>query len=428
MIDLSDLIRVNMQVKDTVLVREGDLLICVRNGSKALVGKTALITDLPEEMAFGAFMAIFRSIANPYLLYFINSPLFRRTIDDVNTTTINQITQGNLKATAVSLPPLAEQHRIVAKVEKLMALCDQLEEEQDDGASAHARLVEALLSTLTQSTDAADLTANWQRLAGHIDTLFTTESSIDAVKQSILQLAVMGKLVPQDPNDEPAVELLKTVPPTKKPLPAVESEELLFEVPSNWQWIRLGAVFPGGSGTTPSRARHDYFDGGTENWVKTTDLNNGIVTSCEELITLSAVRECNLTHFPARTVCVAMYGGRGTIGKSGILGFSSTINQSVFALPPVKQIDSTFIHYYLKSIRGVWMQFAAGLRIAANINGKIIKNMVFPVPPLAEQRRIVAKVDELMTICDQLKADLAIASKRQAVLAETLIESALEAA
>ena len=107
--------------------------------------------------------------------------------------------------------PLAEQHRIVAKVDELMALCDRLEAEQADAGAAHARLVATLLGTLTQSTDAAELAANWQRLAEHFDTLFTTEASLDALKQTILQLAVMGKLVPQDPNDEPASELLKRI-------------------------------------------------------------------------------------------------------------------------------------------------------------------------------------------------------------------------
>ena len=91
------------------------------------------------------------------------------------------------------LAPEKEQHRIVAKVDELMALCDRLEAEQADAASAHARLVETLLGTLTQSTAAADLAANWQRLAEHFDTLFTTEASIDALKQTVLQLAVMGQ-------------------------------------------------------------------------------------------------------------------------------------------------------------------------------------------------------------------------------------------
>ena len=131
----------------------------------------------------------------------------------------------------IPLPPLAEQHRIVAKVDELMALCDRLEAEQSDAAAAHAKLVATLLGTLTQSTDAADLAANWQRLAEHFDTLFTTESSLDALKQTILQLAVMGKLVPQDPNDEPASELLKRIAKERARLEA-EGRSKLEAVPA----------------------------------------------------------------------------------------------------------------------------------------------------------------------------------------------------
>lgn len=143
-IDLTELVRVTGEIRAAARVREGDLLICARNGSKALVGKTALISELPEEMAFGAFMAIFRSPINEYLLLFINSPLFRRMIDDVNTTTINQITQNNLKSTAFPLPPLPEQSRIVAAVASLTALCDRLRERLAARRALSAQLAAAL--------------------------------------------------------------------------------------------------------------------------------------------------------------------------------------------------------------------------------------------------------------------------------------------
>jgi len=145
-LDLTDLKRVNAKIKDTVLVKEGDLLICARNGSKALVGKTALVTGLSEEMAFGAFMAIFRSRVNEYLLHFINSPLFRKMIDDVNTMTINQITQGNLRSTIFPLPPFAEQRRIVAKIDQLMALCDELEKQIDATTGKQTALLNAIMA------------------------------------------------------------------------------------------------------------------------------------------------------------------------------------------------------------------------------------------------------------------------------------------
>lgn len=144
-LDLADLVRVKTSPKESTMVEDGDLLICARNGSRSLVGKVAIIENLHEPSAFGAFMAIFRSEVNKYLYVFISSPLFRSVIDEVNTTTINQITQNNLRSTLAPIPPLAEQHRIVARVDALMALCDQLEAGLTQAASTRTRLLDALL-------------------------------------------------------------------------------------------------------------------------------------------------------------------------------------------------------------------------------------------------------------------------------------------
>ncbi|MGN5075897.1 restriction endonuclease subunit S [Aeromonas veronii] len=149
------------------------------------------------------------------------------------------------------LPPMGEQYRIVAKVDELMALCDQLEQRSESQLAAHQMLVETLLATLTDSCDAEELAQNWARLSSHFDILFTTEASIDALKQSILQLAVMGKLVSQDPSDEPASALLERIAAEKaqlvkekkikkeKPLPAISEDEKPFELPLGWVWSRI---------------------------------------------------------------------------------------------------------------------------------------------------------------------------------------------
>ena len=158
-IDLSGLVRVHTCPKVSVMVQQGDMLICARNGSRALVGKAALIEELPEPMAFGAFMAIFRSPINRYLHLFVSSPVFRQVIDEVNTNTINQITQANLRSTLVPLPPLAEQHRIVAKADTLMALCDRLETSLTDADATRRRLLEALLAEALTGDEERELEA-----------------------------------------------------------------------------------------------------------------------------------------------------------------------------------------------------------------------------------------------------------------------------
>ena len=133
--------------------------------------------------------------------------------------------------------------------------------------------------------------------------------------------------------------------------------------------------------------------------------------------------ENRLRYFPAGTVCIAMYGGAGTIGKSGVLGVSSTINQSVFALPPTESIDVNFLHTYVITVRSQWMSFAAGLRKDPNINGQIIKKMVMPLPPLAEQSRIVTRVNELRSLCSDLRQRLIAGQTAQAYLADALVSA-----
>lgn len=265
-LDFTDLVRVSdMEIKSSSYVEDGDLLICARNGSKALVGKNALISSLSEPMAFGAFMAIFRCNYNNYVKIFLDSPSFRRNLDGVDTTTINQITQSNLKHTLIPFPPEIEQEKIKNTVFELISLCDQLEQHSLTSLDAHQQLVETLLTTLTDSQNADELAENWARISEHFDTLFTTEASIDALKQTILQLAVMGKLVPQDPNDESASELLKRIAQEKaqlvkdgkikkqKPLPPIGDGEKPFELPEGWEWCLFEDVVDIQSGITKGR-------------------------------------------------------------------------------------------------------------------------------------------------------------------------------
>jgi type I restriction enzyme S subunit len=164
------------------------------------------------------------------------------------------VSLGALRAYLFPLPPLAEQHRIVAKVDELMQLCDQLEQKQTSNQEIHAQLVSTLLTTLTQATDPQAFQAAWTRIAANFDSLFTTESSIEQLKQTILQLAVMGKLVEQEAGDEPASVLLEKIAQEKArlisegkikksaPLPKIADDEKPFDLPIGWEWVRTNDV------------------------------------------------------------------------------------------------------------------------------------------------------------------------------------------
>lgn len=414
---------------------ENDIVMSMAN-SRELVGKVALVdVPLAEQVTFGGFLGVLRpiSISPKFLMAFLRAPTVRSSLIDSasQTTNIANISLGKLRPLEFPIPPLAEQDRIVAKVDELMALCDRLEAEQVDAASAHARLVETLLGTLTQSTDAADLAANWQRLAEHFDTLFTTEASIDALKQTVLQLAVMGKLVPQDPLDKPASELLKQIAGERarleaegvckkaKPVAPVGEDERLFEMPIGWEWTRLGVAIEliSGQHLTPD----EYTDG----------LDDPIpyLTGPAEFGEISPTP----SRSTRQTRAIAVSGDILLTVKGSGVGKLNRVSQSVLAisrqLMAVRPIIicGDFAELVLRSSEQHFQDKTVGIAIPG-IGRDDVQGLVLGLPPLAEQYRIVAKVDELMSLCDRLKADLVTVGQRQATLTDTLIGTALEAA
>ncbi|MCR5558788.1 MAG: restriction endonuclease subunit S [Schwartzia sp.] len=233
------------------------------------------------------------------------------------------------------------------------------------------------------------------------------------LKNSILQRAIEGKLVEQRPEEGTAKELLKKIKAEKdrlvkegkikktKPLPPITEDEIPFEIPENWEWVRLGEIFTTSSGTTPTKSNACYYNSGDYNWVRTTDLNNGVLRACEIKISALAKAECNLEILPRKSVCIAMYGGAGTIGKNALIDFDTTINQSVFAIHPNGFCEMRYVLYFIQNYRNRWMDFAVGSRKDPNINGNIIKNTLIPLPTLSEQQRIVSKIEELLPLVDE---------------------------
>jgi type I restriction enzyme S subunit len=351
------------------------------------------------------------------------------------------ITQEKLRMAPIPICSTAEQRRIVAKVDELMLLCDRLEAEQVDAEATHAKLVDTLLGTLTQSTDAADLATNWRRLAEHFATLFTTQSSLDALKQTILQLAVMGKLVPQDPNDEPASALLQRIAQERgryeangisrksksiAPLAVVEPP---CAIPDGWIWSTIESIANVGTGTTPSRTNPAYFNPPTIPWVTSGETGCPFIAQTAEKVSELALEETNLRLYPPGTLIVAMYGQGKTRGQISELQIEAATNQACAAIAPILPAVELrkYIKLFFEKIYDEIRDEAAG-GAQPNLNVGKIKSTLISLPPLAEQQRIVVRVDELMALCNRLKADLQESRNRQEKLAATFIKTALEAA
>ena len=293
-----------------------------------------------------------------YLLYALLSTIAQEHF----TSRFHQVAQPKLSIetaskTPIAMPPIGEQNRIVKEIKRYLAAIKIIEEGQTD-----------------------------------------LETTISQAKSKILDLAIHGKLVPQDPTDEPATELLKRINPKAE----ITCDNPQYgKLPNGWCETLLGNIGTWQSGATPSRLRKDYY-GGSIPWLKTGDLNDGIVQSIPECITERALEETSVKLNPAGSILIAMYGA--TIGRIGILSKPATTNQACCAcvdyLPEKK-----FLFYFLLANRENFIAMGGG-GAQPNISKEKIIHTHIPLPPQQEQHRIVAKIEELFTQLDNIASSL----------------------
>lgn len=407
--------------------KSGDVLIAMYG---ATIGKTSILKVAATTNQAVCACTVFPGFSNLYLLTLLKAYRPRFIGMGAGGAQPN-ISREKIIATVIALPPTQEQHRIVAKVDELMTLCDQLEQQQESCINAHQTLVQTLLAALTNACEKDEFESAWARIAEHFHILFTTESSINQLKQTILQLAVMGKLVPQNPNDEPASELLKKIAKEKtklikegkikkqKPLPPISEDEKPFELPKGWAWSFLGWL---------SSDIHYGYTASAEHENKGIRLLR-ITDIQEDKVNWETVPGCEITDKKSENyllenndILIARTGG--TIGKSYLV---ENINvKAVFAsyLIRVKRISAMYAPY-IKTYLGsavYWVQLydnASGTG-QPNVNATALKQLLVPIPPVEEQHHIVTKVDQLMALCDQLKAQINTSQTTQLSLADAV--------
>ncbi len=384
MMDYSDLIYVSCDVPTRAMAQKGDILICARNGSRALVGKSAIVDR--DGMAFGAFMAIFRSICNPYIQLFINSYLFRGQLDGATTTTINQVTQSMLRRQLCPLPPLEEQKRIVEKYKELSPLIIKYEKVYTS-------------TTKLQNNFPAQL------------------------RRSILQWAVQGKLVPQDPSDEPAEVLLERIRAEKQKLikegkikknkhesiifrrdnshyekrgsdEVCIDEEIPFEIPTGWNWSRLGTCLDVRDGT------HDtprYVAEGVP-LVTSKNLSNGKIDfTTAKLISREDSQVINQrSKVESGDIMYAMIGSIGNpVLYQGNDEFSIK-NMALFKRVS-NGMDMEYVYWFLVLVQEDMKKAASG-GVQSFVSLGYLRNYLIPVPPIAEQKRICSTIGQIIPL------------------------------
>ena len=375
---------------------------------------------------------------DPYL--FAVLPVFARqgnTKDAIKGATLNRTSLSNI---LVPLPALAEQHRIVAKVDELMTLCDRLEEAQQEREAARDRFATTSLARLgspdpdlsTFHADAAFAIENFDRITARSD-------QVAALRRTVLDLAVRGRLVPQDPTDEPASKLLERITKQRarmidqgvirKPRESLDRERLAgpFDIPSSWRWVRLrtvGAIV--GGGTPAASDANNFADPGAGfPWLTPADLGRQrtlfIARGARDL-TEQGLQGSSATPMPARSV---LFTSRAPVGYVAIALNPVSTNQGFKSIVPYIDECSRFIAFVLMAFAPEIDANAPGTTFR-EVSGKIISQHPFPLPPLAEQQRIVAKADELMTLCDRLEERLVTTEDACHGLLDAVLNDAIE--
>ena len=348
--------------------------------------------------------------------------------------TLNTESLSNL---VIALPPHSEQSRIVTRVEELMRLCDALEAKGQLEAAQHAQLVSTLLGTLTASATPDELAENWQRVAQHFDLLLDRPEAIDALEQTLLQLAVRGLLVPQDPTDEPASNLLQKIRAEKdrliatgqikrdKPLPPITDEEKPFELPVGWEWVTVSevcSVVTDGEHATPERCEDSSaVPLVTAKNVRSEMMDYSVTDYVPRLVAEQCWKRCRPEVGDILMVSVGATLGRLTVLRQAA---EMVLVRSVTVLRPVHVgIDVSYLALHLMSPqtqKDVW----GSVKQSAQPCLYLAKSAALKIalPPLPEQSRIVTRITALRRLCADLRQRLAERQSVQARLAEALVQ------
>jgi type I restriction enzyme S subunit len=372
------------------------------------------------------------------LRYMLSSTFLGMAVRNDTRVAMPKINQEELRAIPVPVAPLAQQCRIVAKVDELMAMCDELEAKQKAKRETRERLVASALDKLTSARDLDEFDTHWHRLRDHFDLLFDHPSSIVPLRKAILQFAVRGKLVPQDANDEPTTDALVRI--EKKRERAIAARQFrrsqlpepaaagIFDIPDSWSWTHLGNAMlnvTDGFHSTPKAIESGV------RYITAKHVKPGLIDfeSCLFVSNDDFKEIASKTHPNRGDVLVVNIGAGCGLPSIIEVDFEFAF-KNVAILNRTDEVDSRFLFNYLLFIRDdIFNQRTKG-GAQPFLSLGMIREIPFPFPPLAEQRRIVAKVEELVASIDALETRLAqtcdtAAQLLQAVVADLLNGSAM---
>lgn len=432
-VSLEEITYVSRAVHDEIYSRcnpeKGDILY-IKDGATTGV---AAINDLSEPFSMLSSVALLKlssCIVNRLILFFLRAPFFYDQVrGQMKGAAITRVTLKRMAPSLLPIPPLPEQHRIVAKVDELMALCDRLEAARVNREATRNRFTAAALGRL-YALDPDTFREDARFAIDAVPALTARADQVKQLRQTILNLAMRGRLVRQDPNDEPASELLKRIRREfaklvesgalnkPKPLKHIAESDQLFSLPTGWVLARFNQIASIQSKLVdPKRYKSmphiapDNIESWTARLLPYGSIEEAGVFSGKHLFSAGAILYSKI---------------RPNLAKVTKVDFDGLCSADMYPIHAL--VDREFLVKFMITRDFVSQAVNEENRVAMpKINQAALSDILVPVPPLAEQRRIVVKLDELMALCDRLEAKLAAAAETRGRLLEALFAEALAA-
>ena len=413
----------------------GDVLIC----SRGTIGRCAAVETDQVFCLMGSviLLKVPAQISYSYLLAYLTTGLAQTWMRGVTSATaVSALYLKDVARCLIPVPPLAEQSRIVIRVEELMRLCDALQAKARLEATQHEQLVRTLLASLTAPTvpnttpqaQADAIQESWHRVATHFDLLLDRPEAVDALEQTILQLAVRGLLVPQDPKDEPASQLLnRLLGGSVVGTPQTQSDiEAPFPIPKDWSWVTLASLSKSMSNGLYKPAKF-YSEAGTA-CVRMYNIQDGALDLRKIMRLEVTPSELEQYSLEPGDLLVNRVNSRELVGKCAVVAAHheplvyEAMNIRIRLVDMVNMPSYVNLVLRTKRVRELFQGDAKQAVGQASINQTQVGSVVIPLPPLAEQSRIVARVASLRALCADLRQRLTTVRTQQALLAEVLVK------
>ncbi|MFG0713526.1 restriction endonuclease subunit S [Stenotrophomonas geniculata] len=409
--------------------------------------KSCVFSNLPSGIGAGTtelhiFRNAFRAVDPRYLLFFLKNPKFISATAARMTGSAGQkrVPTPLFAELELPLPPISEQHRIVAKIDELMARCNELEELRTSQQGARLAVHAATIKHLLNIAEPDQHQRAQAFLAGHFGELYTVKENVAELRKAILQLAVMGKLVPQNPNDQPASELLQEIEFEKRrlvqegkikvsrSLPTLSKEEMPYVLPQGWKWARLGEITDIIRGITfPASEKTKEPASGRIACLRTANVQKKIEWG--DLLYIDRTFMSKKSQLLRQhDIVMSMANSRELVGKVAVVS-EIPVEEATFGgflgVLRTHRVAPLYVFHLLNTsyARSSLIDAASQTTNIANISLAKLNSFFVPVPPISEQHRIVAKIDELMILCESLDQQIDAATCKKAALLNALISA-----